>query len=110
MTIQDARYGGELITLKGQVLKFHSAGCMIKYYKAHEFRGGKYTWILVTDYERPGVLINVNDAVFVKLIHGDGPMGDSLIAVSKTAYSHSGMKEAQWKKGMYWREVLWKYH
>lgn len=108
-TILNTRSGGELITVKGQVLKFHSIECFLKYYKAHEFTHEGYTWIQVIDYDEPGVLINVNDAIFIKQVDfKDWPEGN-LIAISKTKYSKINRKTRQGMKGMYWKEVLWEY-
>jgi len=107
--IQNTRSGGELITVKGRALKFHSIECLLKYYKAHEYTGEGYTWILVTDYDEPGVLINVNDAVFIKQVKTNGWPDGNLLAVSKMEYSDIYLKRRRKTEGMYWREVLWKY-
>lgn len=65
---------------------------------------------LVKAYISFRVLINVNDAVFIKEApKKDSPEG-SLIAVSKMNYSETYLKRHERTKGMYWREVLWKYH
>ncbi|HEX5554283.1 MAG TPA: hypothetical protein VFX43_13645 [Chitinophagaceae bacterium] len=90
-------------------MKFHSIECLLKYYKAHEYTGEGYTWILVIDYDEPGVLINVNDAVFIKQVKtNDWPEGN-LLAVSKTEYSDINLKMRRETEGMYWRDVLWSY-
>jgi len=109
-SIHNTRSGGELITVKGQVLKFDSIECLLKYYKAHEFSGEEYTWITVIDYDEPGVLIPVNDAVFLKRALNRDSFANDLIAVSKMEYSGHYLKNAQWTQGIYWSEALWRYH
>jgi hypothetical protein len=107
--IQNTRSGGELITVKGQIFKFCSIECLLKYYKAHEFTHEGYTWIQVIDYDEPGVLINVDDAIFIKQTDSKDWPEDNLIAISKMEYSKLNRKMRHGIKGMYWKEVLWKY-
>lgn len=109
-TIQNTRYGGELITVKGKVLKFDSIECLLKYYKEHAITGERYTWILVTDYNKPGVLINANGAIFIKQVDSKDRPESNLIAVSKMEYSSSYLKKYPKTRGMYWKEVVWKYY
>jgi copper chaperone NosL len=104
-TIDNTKIGGELVTVDGRVLRFGSIECLLKYYDDHLFSKERYTWIRVADYDRPGELINVNDAIFLRFTVG----ASHIIAVSKGGYSHRLTADPD-LKGIYWNDLVWKYH
>lgn len=88
MTISDARFGGEVITDKGKIHKFDSLPCLLEYVRANE---PKSKSILVTDYMRPGSLIDARSANYLRSRAINGPMGDQT-AASK---SHVALQSVQ---------------
>jgi copper chaperone NosL len=80
MQISDPRYGGELITRTGKVHKFDSIECLASFYVTLT-DGGSVRSLWVSDYRKPGTLIDARQAVY---IHHDGPgspMGRGLLAL-----------------------------
>ncbi|MBL7811415.1 MAG: nitrous oxide reductase accessory protein NosL [Bacteroidetes bacterium] len=77
MTIMDNKFGTELITPKGKIFTFDSDECMRDYLKASANAGAQY---LVTNYEKPGTLIDGKTAFFLHSPKMKSPMGGNLAA------------------------------
>ena len=84
MTISDLRFGGELITQKGRVYKFDDAHCIISFYEANASKT-QYSRILFSDFDVPGKLINLKEAVLLKSDALRTPMGGNIAAFSSIA-------------------------
>jgi len=80
MLITDNRYGSELATDKGKVLKFDEAGCMIEYAMVKNFIGDANQKFLVTDFAAPGSFIDASYAFFVQNENYRSPMGLNVTA------------------------------
>jgi copper chaperone NosL len=83
MTIFDARYGAEIVTHKSKVFKFDSIECMAEFSQVLD--QGQIAMMLVTDFENPGELINIETVSF---LHSEGlpsPMGMYLTAFGNIA-------------------------
>lgn len=84
MQISDPRFGGEIVTRKGKVLKFDSIECLVDYGKqANVSAEIGSTWVI--DYMHPGTLIPATTARYVKLRPGMSPMGRGLASVAPGA-------------------------
>jgi copper chaperone NosL len=82
MRITDQRYGGEFVTHTGKVRQFDSIECLAGYAStAADSAGAAY----VTDFERPGHLLPVTGALFVRRGGSGSPMGAGLLAVRARA-------------------------
>ncbi|HET9011485.1 MAG TPA: nitrous oxide reductase accessory protein NosL, partial [Gemmatimonadaceae bacterium] len=81
MRISDERYGGEVVTLKGKVHQFDSIECLASYVAASE-PVAEARSIYVSDFERPGHLLPVAGALFVRRGGSGSPMGAGLLAVA----------------------------
>lgn len=77
MAIADPRFGGEVITAKGRVLKFDSISCLTGYL-AETLE--KPAQVLVSDFLHSGSLIPVEQAHFLRSEKIKGPMGPGLVA------------------------------
>ena len=75
MTISDPRFGAEIITAKGRVLKYDAAECMIQYLN-QENPG--YRQLLVTSYDQPKELFPVDSLLFVISPKYKSPMGGNI--------------------------------
>lgn len=84
MTVTDQRYGTELVTKKGKVFKFDSIECMGLYLKAGDIQPGDYHGLYVTDFLRPGQLIDGEQAYYLKSQQLPSPMGAYLTAFGTT--------------------------
>ena len=78
MMISDPRFGAELVTIKGKVYKFDAIECMLP----EVIKNGKeaYAFILATDFQQPGKLLDVKDLDFLINDQVPSPMGRNLSA------------------------------
>ena len=77
MGIMDHRYGAELVTAKGKVMKFDAIECMASYEAINHVQGGSR---YVTPYNAPGELVPVEDVLIVRSDKLPCPMGANLTA------------------------------
>ena len=75
MLITDKRYGSEIVTDKGKVLKFDEVGCMIEYAMVKNFIGDANQKFLVTDFASPESFMDANSAFYVENENFRSPMG-----------------------------------
>jgi copper chaperone NosL len=83
MTIVDNKYGAELITVKGKVIKFDSGECMIRYSKTKGIDLDKIQSVLIIDHVDAGKLVNAKSAHFLHSENLSSPMGGGLSAFEK---------------------------
>lgn len=84
MQISDRRFGAELVTRHGRVVKFDAIECLVSYYKqAGAAKDVGSVW--VSDFRHPGTLIDATKARFVDLGPGRAPMGRGWAAVATVA-------------------------
>lgn len=94
MKISDSHFGAELVTSKSKVYKFDSAECLFNFYHTSDQRD--FAIQLVTDYMKPGHLIDATKAYYLVSENLPSPMGGNLSAfensseVHKTVESKSG--------------------
>ncbi|WMJ72323.1 nitrous oxide reductase accessory protein NosL [Cytophagaceae bacterium ABcell3] len=87
MIISDARYGTEAVSSKGKIYKFDSIECLGSWVNETE-DSKQMAMLLVTSFDNPETLIEIDQATF---LHSEGlpsPMGLFL-----TAFSDSEMAE-----------------
>ena len=84
MTIMDQKFGAEIVTAKGKILKFDSAECLLDALKQDASNSSSADTRLVIDYSNPGNLIDVKNAYFLldKTVHS--PMGGHLAAFNSS--------------------------
>ena len=104
MTLMDNKFGAELVTRKGKVYKFDDVSCMLNFYHSG-FEDQDFAHKLIVTYEKPGTLIPVEDAFYLKSGEIRSPMG-SEVAAFETMESLSTYTK-KWN-GIYlaWGEVL----
>lgn len=77
MSISDPKFGAELITDKGRVLKYDAAECMA----AHLSDGAPpHQSLLSVPYDVPGTLVQVSELHFLISPDYTSPMGANLVA------------------------------
>ncbi|MBK6814387.1 MAG: nitrous oxide reductase accessory protein NosL [Saprospiraceae bacterium] len=79
MGIVDTKYGGELITKKGKLLKFDDIGCMIKHLKTNS-SGSIISQALTMDYLKSNHFIPVDSAWFLISPDLKSPMNSHVAA------------------------------
>lgn len=82
MSISDARFGGEVITRKGRVIKFDAITCLARYVSSNR---DQVRTVLVSDFFKPGSLVEVHSAVFLRSPDIHGPMGQDVAASAESA-------------------------
>ncbi|WP_276498970.1 nitrous oxide reductase accessory protein NosL [Pontibacter litorisediminis] len=93
MTVADNRYGAELVNEKGKPYFFDSAECLMAYVIEQPEQGEKAAYLLVTDFTRPGELLNAKDAQYLQAKALPSPMGMYLTAVADEATATKMQKE-----------------
>jgi len=81
MTISNPKFGAELITDKGRVLKYDAAECMVNHLKED---APKFQKLYVVPYDKPKELRAVEDLLFLVSPDFRSPMGANLAAFSDT--------------------------
>ncbi|TRX52215.1 hypothetical protein FNH22_22620 [Fulvivirga sp. M361] len=98
MTISNPKFGAELITDKGRILKYDAAECMINHLKKD---APKYRQMLAIAYDRPRELFPVDLLHFVITPHYRSPMGANLAGFE----SVTSIDESIGSKVLSWQEV-----
>lgn len=104
MQISDARFGGEAITRKGKIQTFDSVECLASWYLAIDDTSAVRT-LLVSDYRRPGTLVPVAQARFVRGRPGTSPMGQGWIATA-SAEEAAGLSPTAGDAVLGWSGIL----
>jgi copper chaperone NosL len=80
MGISDKRFGAEIITRKGKVIKFDAAECMLDYVKSGYLAKNEIASYYVVDATQPGQLVNAEQAFYVNSEQVRSPMGGNIAA------------------------------
>jgi copper chaperone NosL len=102
MGIADPRFGGEVITKKGKVLKFDDIGCMIRYIKSGEMEQKDISQTVVVNYEKQADFINTDKAAFLVSETIKSPMNFKVAAFSTADAANKGI---QGGKILPWNEL-----
>lgn len=82
MTIEDQRFGAEIVTKKGKILKFDATECMINYLKKGKISEEDVAGLYVIDFLNPQKFIDAKKAVYLISPNLPSPMGANLAAFS----------------------------
>lgn len=105
MTISDQRFGAEIVTKKGRVLKFDDSYCMLAYLKTKDLAASEIKNIYLTNFTGKHQLLNVDEAVMLQSDALRGPMGGNL-AASDQIDSINKMKENFPGNHLLWAEII----
>ncbi|MGK9476929.1 nitrous oxide reductase accessory protein NosL [Melioribacter sp. OK-6-Me] len=89
MTVSDPKFGAELITESGKKYYFDSSECLAAYIISND---GKYHSAWVTNYKKPGNLIEVSQALFVISDGIKSPMGLGIAAFESDSVKNTGIE------------------
>ncbi len=95
MSIIDTRFGAELITKKGKILKFDDIGCMIHYMRIENPGKNNFQRILVSDYLKSNSWIDVEQAIFVQAESIHSPMNFNYAAFTDKFKIDSALPNTQ---------------
>jgi copper chaperone NosL len=105
MKIVDQRFGGELVTNKGKIFKFDDVNCLIRYYHSQANPSQEFTYILVTDFNHPGTLIDAKSAFYLKSDRIRTPMASEMAAFVDEG-TMLKFKSDWGAMGLTWQELL----
>lgn len=81
MTVVSRQHAAELVTAKGKVYVFDAIECMINYRQQHAET--TFRFLLVNDYQNPGILIDATTCQYLISENLPSPMGAFLSAFEK---------------------------
>ncbi len=102
MTIMDARFGGEIITKKGKILKFDDAHCVAIFLERRGVELSSIHRTLFMDYDHPNEFLDVREAEFIVSSQLKSPMGGNAAAfknkqaAEKRSADFPGSKSTNW--------------
>jgi copper chaperone NosL len=105
MTISDQRFGAEIVTKKGRVLKFDDSICLLNYLKTKDLAASDIKNIYITNFTGKHQLLNVEEAVMLQSNLLRGPMGGNLAAADQVD-SINKMKESFPGNHLLWAEII----
>lgn len=75
MSISDSKFGAEVVTTKAKTYKFDALECMLGWYAAGSVPQTDIHSLWVTDFIRPGTLIDARTAFYLESAMFRSPMG-----------------------------------
>lgn len=103
MQISDPRFGGELLTTRGRLLKFDAIECLRDYYKSASAGDIRAGWVL--DIRHPGAFVSLDSAFFVRATSFHSPMGRGLLATRSDTDAAAVVKEIGGGQIVRWGEL-----
>lgn len=98
MTIEDPKYGAELMTAKGRIYKYDAIECLLSDLKNHDELGT----ILVTPFDQVRTLVVADSLSYLKSEEIKSPMGAGLAAFVDASSAREIAEDGVW---MNWGEV-----
>lgn len=106
MTINDPRFGTELVTARGKVYTFDSIECLASYYLTQDSATRTSASVWVTDFQHPGSFTLATSARYVfGAARVRSPMGRGLLAFAPQANVTDAARTFQGTP-MSWTQVL----
>jgi nitrous oxidase accessory protein len=107
MRLDDPRFGGEVVSVRGKATQFDALECLAAYYKALTDRSDVQE-VLVADFEHPGTLIPLARARILRVsgTRTGSPMGRGLLTVLATADVRLIAQQLGGGTELTWTEVL----
>lgn len=104
MIISDQRFGAEIVTRKGKVLKFDDVGCMSSFMKRGGVPQDEIKLRVVSDFNRPNKFIPFEQAIFLESDRLKSPMNSNRAAfateeeLQKTHKEIGGGRYGRWSE------------
>jgi copper chaperone NosL len=103
MTVADPRFGGQLVTRKGQVFVFDDAGCLAAFVHEGTVHPDQIAALWVNDFLVSDRLLDATTAVYLEPDSTRTPMGSGVIAVppgppADTLQSRLGGQTLTWQQ------------
>lgn len=105
MTLTDQRFGAEIISSTGIVLKFDDMNCLVNYLNENSATSDKTKGIYVVDFSRAGEFIEVEKAMYVHSDELNSPMGGEVAAFSNKTSFDAVYKQLTTAESLTWDKV-----
>lgn len=106
MTIMDQKYGAEIVTKKGKIIKFDAAECMVDFINSPESKVDTASdKFMTTDFAHPGTLIEADKSFFLKDKAYQSPMGGNLASFTSSQLAENNLQSADGRV-LKWKELL----
>lgn len=80
MTIVDARFAAELVTVKGMAFVFDDVGCLAAFVESGKVPAAEVHSMWVNDFLHPDTRLEARDAAYLRVDSLPTPMGSHLVA------------------------------
>ena len=75
MNIVDQQHAAQMVTAKGKATKYDAIECMMNYLNRNDLNSDDMAFLLITDYNNPGKLIDAKSATYIRTESIPSPMG-----------------------------------
>jgi copper chaperone NosL len=108
MNIVDQQHAAEIVTKKGKAFKYDAIECMMNYLNRNDLSSDEMAFLLITNYNQPGELIDAKKAIYIHSEAIPSPMGAFLSGVDN---ADSAKQIVEVKGGSYfqWDELKERY-
>ena len=106
MTLTDKRFGAEIITDKGKVLKFDDLNCLADYLKSGSIQEKSVAQLVSVDFTKSPAFVDVTKAFFLKNEAIKSPMRGDVATFSEQTDLDAVRKELGGGDVLVWNEVL----
>lgn len=93
MPVADAKFGAEIITVKGKLYKFDDIGCMINFLKIGLGADERTKNILAVNYTGKQYFLDVNKSFFLLSENLRSPMNSGIAAFESNSEAATFLKE-----------------
>lgn len=106
MTMMDNKFGAEIVTSKGKIIKFDAVECMVDFLKEDTKGIGTPDDLLLTvNMAMPGTLIDARSATYLNDKAFKSPMGADLASFSSKQLAENNLQNADGRI-LSWDELL----
>ncbi len=105
MTVMNSQFGAGLLTSKGKVFTFDSGECLVRYLKSKGLNDKDQYF--VSDFTKPGNLMDATKSAFLHSDHIQSPMGGNLAAFRGKVSAQQEQKESGGEL-LTWEELIGK--
>ena len=105
MIISDQRFGAQIVTRRGKVLKFDDVGCMNSFMERAGVPQDELKRCVVSDFNRPNNFIPLEQAIFLESNRLKSPMGSNRAAFATEKELQTTLKEIGGGRHGRWAEL-----
>jgi copper chaperone NosL len=105
MILMDNKFGSELVTTKGKVLKFDDVNCLLYYMKEYEITEAQLAHMLIIDFNSPETLIDLKQSHYLKAGEIKSPMASNIAAFADVEIRNQYLQQWEGSEALNWMEI-----